>query len=121
MLNNTIPDQGWQLESQIYGRCTITTHALAHMLLYCLRPVTAIQGIGVNALPMSHPDAWRALIITRIDAYTVPVAMAAADIRTDVIEHIQTLRSQHMTRWVGIPVTVTVAVVNATPLQQRKG
>jgi hypothetical protein len=71
-------------------------------------------------MPLTHPDAWQALTIPRIDACTVPVAMDACDIRPDVVQRIQTHSSQHMTRWVGIPVTVSVAVVNAT-LLQRKG
>jgi hypothetical protein len=120
MLNDTIPDQGWQLESPIYGRCVITTHAYAQMVLYSLHACAEVRGIGVHAMPLTHPDAWQALTIPRIDACTVPVAMDACDIRPDVVQRIQTHSSQHMTRWVGIPVTVSVAVVNAT-LLQRKG
>ena len=98
----------------------ITTRAYAHMVLHSLHACAEIRGIGTHAMPLTHPDAWRTLTISRFHACTVPVAMDASDIRPDVIQRIQTHSSQHMTRWVGMPVTVSVAVVNAT-LLQRKG
>ena len=119
MLNNTIPDQAWQLESHIHGRCTISAQALGHMLLAYLSSAPEISGIGHHVTALDHPDAWHAVQIVRIDSYIVPVALRADAIRTDVVQRIQTHVTQQMTRWLGIPVTVTIVVVHATPLQHK--
>lgn len=120
MLNDTIPNQGWQLDSHTYGRCSITTQALASMVLAYAASFREITGVGAHALPLTHPDAWRTISIVRIDAITIPVTMHADAIHADVIARIQTQLAQQLSRWVGMPVAITVAVVNATP-PQRKG
>lgn len=120
MLNNTIPDLGWQLDSQTYGDCRITPQALAGLVLALLRTFPHVTGVGTPTLPLHHPDAWHTIIITRIDAYEIPVAMTASAIRPAIIDHIRTSLTQQLSQWVGMPVSITVAVVNTTP-QQRKG
>ncbi len=119
MLNNTIPNQAWQLESHINGHCVISARALGQLLLSFLSSAPEISGIGPHATALDHPDAWQALQITRIDAYTVPVTMHADAIRTDVVQRIQMHVTQQMSRWLGVPVSITIVVVYATPSQHK--
>lgn len=115
MLNNTIPDHGWQLQSTNHGRCTITQQALAGMVLYWLNTCPEVSGIGSHAVPLNHVDAWQEVIIPHITHITIPVTIAAADIRADVVQRIHDDISQQLNRWVGAPVTVEVVVVATTP------
>lgn len=115
MKDNTIHTHVMQTTQPEVGQIWLSTPVIAKFVIMQLHQLSQVVGVGVHAVILSHPDAWRQIVVHRIDALEVPLVIAdtvpLARSIAEVTAHLQ----RTVSAWCGTDVTIEVAVVRVAP------
>lgn len=108
MRDDTIDNTDWQLNDTHHGHILLQQRVIAKYVIWHLRQLPMVYGVGIHAVPLDHPLAWQCIEVTRADIVVVPVALRADDQIAAHLAHITAILQQALQHWLDIAVTVDV-------------
>lgn len=122
MRDDTIDNTDWQLSDAYRGQISLQPQVIAKYIVWQLRQLPMVHGLGVHAVPLSHPLAWQCVIVERTEYVVVPVALAPDGHIATHLAHITAILQQALQQWLDVAVTVDVRFITTmTPPQSIAG
>lgn len=115
MKDNTIHTHPMQTQETEVGQIWLSTPVIAKFVIMQLRTLPIVVAVGVQPIVVTHPDAWKHIIVHRIDALEVPVVIVDTVPLASSVTEITTALTHRLRAWCDIDVAVVVAVVRVAP------
>ncbi len=118
MKDDTIDNTDWQLSDARHGHILLHRQVIAKYVVWHLRQLPMVHGVGVHAVPLNHPLAWQCIEVERTEFVGVPVALATNTQIDTHLAHITAILQQALQRWLDVAVTVDVRFTTLIPPPQ---